>query len=89
MHHVSKGLLPTIPNFIQKSSQKVIGGGNNPIQQVPTKSGESVYMPTVNLVVAYSSHMRAVTSSLNSPIALFAASDISLTCLLSALALNS
>ena len=52
MHHVSKGLLVTIPNFIQKSPQKVTGGGNNSIQQIPTKSGESVYVSTINPVVA-------------------------------------
>ena len=51
MHHVSKGLLPTVPNFIQKSSQKVIGRGNNLIQQVPTKSGESIYVSTISLVI--------------------------------------
>ena len=51
MHYVSKGLLVTVPNFIQKSPQKVIGGGNNSIQQVPTKSGESVYVPTINPIV--------------------------------------
>ena len=51
MHHVSKGLLVTVPNYIQKSPQKVIDEGNNSIQQVSTKSGESVYVPTINLVV--------------------------------------
>ena len=52
MHHVSKGLLVTVPNYIQKSPQKVISEGNNSIQQVPTKSGESLDMPTINLNVA-------------------------------------
>ena len=51
MHHVSNGLLVTVPNFIQKSPQKVIGESNNTIQQVPTKRGESVYMFTINPVV--------------------------------------
>ena len=51
MHHVSKGLLVTVPNYIKKSPQKVIGKGNNSIQQVPAKSGESVYVPTINPVV--------------------------------------
>ena len=52
MHHVSKGLLVIVPNFIQKSPQKLTGGGNNSIQQVLTKSGESIYVPTINPVIA-------------------------------------
>ena len=51
MHHVSKGLLVTVPNYIQKLPQKVIGEGNNSIQLVPTKSGESIYVPTINPIV--------------------------------------